>query len=118
MEASGDLGSGGLSVLDDGPEGNSCRPSIDVLFESLVRRAPAVIACLLTGMGRDGAAGLLALRAAGARTIAEDESTCTVLGMPHEAIRLGAAEAVLPSDAIARRIVALVAEARPGPERR
>jgi two-component system chemotaxis response regulator CheB len=74
-------------------ERHSCRPSVDVLFESLAReRAASVVACLLTGMGRDGAAGLLALRRAGARTIAQSEESCVIYGMPREAVQLGAAE--------------------------
>jgi two-component system chemotaxis response regulator CheB len=83
------------------PERHSCRPSVDVLFQSLAREhGPVTAACLLTGMGRDGAAGLLALRQAGARTVAQDEQTSAVYGMPREAVRLGAAEMVLPLDQI------------------
>ncbi len=79
------------------PERHSCRPSIDVLFESLARDNPRdTLACLLTGMGRDGAQGLLALRRSGAQTIAQDEDTCVVYGMPREAALLGAAERILP----------------------
>jgi two-component system chemotaxis response regulator CheB len=83
------------------PERHSCRPSVDVLFQSLAREhGPVTAGCLLTGMGRDGADGLLALRRAGARTVAQDEQTSTVYGMPREAARLGAAELVLPLDQI------------------
>lgn len=79
------------------PEKNSCRPSVDVLFESVARECgAAATGCLLTGMGRDGAAGLLALKNAGAITIAQDEATCVVYGMPREAVLLGAAQLVLP----------------------
>ena len=79
------------------PERHSCRPSIDVLFESIAREnARDAVGCLLTGMGRDGASGLLALRRAGAQTIAQDEETCVVYGMPREAALLGAAERILP----------------------
>ncbi|MDB5806744.1 MAG: response regulator receiver modulated CheB methylesterase [Betaproteobacteria bacterium] len=79
------------------PERHSCRPSVDVLFESLAREhGAAVAACLLTGMGRDGAAGLLEIRRAGGHTIAQDEETSVVYGMPREAVLLGAAERVLP----------------------
>lgn len=79
------------------PERHSCRPSIDVLFESIAREnARETLACLLTGMGRDGAPGLLALRRAGAQTIAQDEDTSVVYGMPREAALLGAAERILP----------------------
>jgi two-component system chemotaxis response regulator CheB len=82
--------------LEDGPERHSCRPSVDELFESVARElGPAAIGCLLTGMGRDGAEGLAAMRRAGAATVVEDESTCVVFGMPREAIRLGAAQHVV-----------------------
>jgi two-component system, chemotaxis family, protein-glutamate methylesterase/glutaminase len=82
-------------VLD--PPRHSCRPSVDVLFESLAAElGPLVVACLMTGMGRDGAAGLLALRRSGALTIAQDEATSVVYGMPREAVLLGAADRVLP----------------------
>jgi two-component system, chemotaxis family, protein-glutamate methylesterase/glutaminase len=78
-------------------ERHSCRPSVDALFESLAREhGGGVLAALLTGMGRDGAAGLLEIRRAGGLTIAQDESTSIVYGMPWEAVRLGAAERVLP----------------------
>ena len=73
------------------------RPSVDVLFLSVAEAAGAeAIGVLLTGMGADGAQGLLKMRRAGARTIAQDEATCVVFGMPREAIALGAAEQVLP----------------------
>ncbi len=73
--------------LSDAPERHSCRPSVDVLFESLaISDGSRVAACLLTGMGKDGAFGLLQLRRAGALTIAQDESTCVVYGMPREAV--------------------------------
>jgi two-component system chemotaxis response regulator CheB len=79
------------------PPRHSCRPSIDVLFESLAREnGPATAACLLTGMGRDGASGLLEIRRAGGATLAQDESTSVVYGMPREAVLLGAANQVLP----------------------
>jgi two-component system chemotaxis response regulator CheB len=89
--------SSGRFRLTNAAERNSCRPSVDVLFESLAREyGRSVTACLLTGMGRDGAAGLLEIRRAGGLTIAQDEATSVVFGMPHEAVRLGAAERVLP----------------------
>jgi two-component system, chemotaxis family, protein-glutamate methylesterase/glutaminase len=85
-----------LELISDPPR-HSCRPSIDVLFESLARElGPRALGCLLTGMGRDGAPGLLAMRQAGSGTIAQDEATCVVYGMPREAVLLGAAERVLP----------------------
>jgi len=78
------------------------RPSVDVLFKSVARLAgPAAVGVILTGMGRDGAEGLLEMRRAGARTIGQDESTCIVYGMPKAAWSLGAVERQLPLDAIA-----------------
>jgi two-component system chemotaxis response regulator CheB len=92
---------GRLALIDE-PERHSCRPSVDVLFESLARECGGeAAACLLTGMGRDGALGLLALRRAGASTIAQDEATSIVYGMPREAAILGAAERILPLGEIA-----------------
>jgi two-component system chemotaxis response regulator CheB len=90
---------GGRMRLSGGPERHSCRPAVDVLFESLARECgPTTVACLLTGMGRDGALGLRAIRDAGGLTIAEAESSCVVYGMPREAARLGAASSILPLD--------------------
>jgi two-component system chemotaxis response regulator CheB len=101
---------GGTLRLTDGPERNSCRPSIDVLFESMARSfGAASAACLLTGMGRDGAAGLLAIRQAGGVTIAQDEASSVVYGMPREAVRLGAAQYVLPLGAIGPAVADLAA---------
>jgi len=95
--------------LTDDPERHSCRPSVDVLFESVAREyGTAAIACLLTGMGRDGASGLLDIRKAGGFTIAQDEASCIVYGMPREAILLGAAASVLPLAEIGRTLAALV----------
>ncbi len=89
-------------------ERHSCRPSVDVLFESVaIAYGPAAAGCLLTGMGRDGAAGLLAIRQAGGPTIAQDEATSVVYGMPREAVLLGAAERVLPLEQIAPALAAL-----------
>ena len=86
-----------LMLLDEPPL-HSCKPAIDYLFRSIAKSAHAAhtVACLMTGMGRDGAAGLLELRKAGAHTIAQDEATCVIYGMPREAVRLGAAERILP----------------------
>ena len=106
--------SGGKLRLTRTPERNSCRPSIDVLFESCAQELGAgAVGCLLTGMGKDGAAGLLAIRRAGGRTIAQDEATSVVFGMPREAILLGAAEQVLALDQIAPRL-GVLADARAG----
>jgi two-component system chemotaxis response regulator CheB len=101
--------------LSSDAERNSCRPSVDVLFESLAREhGTATAACLLTGMGKDGAAGLLALRRAGALTFAQDEASCVVFGMPKAAIELGAAERVLPLDQIAPALTAIAPIVDPG----
>jgi two-component system chemotaxis response regulator CheB len=94
--------------LSNAPERHSCRPSVDVLFESVASDLGArVAACLLTGMGKDGAAGLLAIRRAGGATIVQDETTSIVFGMPREAIALGAAERVLPLGEIAPALAAV-----------
>lgn len=93
------------------PRDAAHKPSIDVLFTSLVKRSRPGIAALLTGMGRDGAQGLAALRAAGWRTIAQDEATSVVYGMPKAAAELKAAALVLPLDQIGAAIVRLVEEA-------
>ena len=78
--------------LHDGPQLHHQRPAVDELFNSLARlRGVPIVAALLTGMGADGADGLLALRQAGAETIAEDEHSCIVFGMPREAIARNAA---------------------------
>jgi two-component system chemotaxis response regulator CheB len=90
------------------PERHSCRPAVDVLFESVAREyGSAAAACLLTGMGRDGALGLLKLRQAGGMTIAQDEATSVVHGMPGEAIALGAARRILPLDQIGAFVATL-----------
>ncbi len=86
------------------------RPSVDVLFDSVAAAAGRdAIAALLTGMGADGAQGMLRLKRAGARTIAQDEATCVVFGMPREAIRMGAADRVSPLSRIAGELMELCA---------
>lgn len=94
---------GGFRVeLVDGPPVNRHKPSVDVLFRSVAQAAgPHSAGAILTGMGDDGADGLLEMRQAGALTIAQDEATSTVFGMPREAIKRGAARIVLPLDRIA-----------------
>jgi len=102
----------GRLQLSDAPARHSCKPSVDVLFEAVARDyGPRVAACLLTGMGRDGASGLLALRKSGAATFAQDEQSCVVYGMPREAVLLGAAERVLRPQAIARAFGELAQQA-------
>lgn len=87
-----------VEVLD-GPPVNRHKPSVDVLFRSAAKAGgPNVLGIIMTGMGDDGARGLLAMREAGAITLAQDEATCVVFGMPKEAIRMGAAVAIHPLD--------------------
>jgi two-component system chemotaxis response regulator CheB len=91
----------------DGPPVNFARPSVDVLLESTAAIAGRnAVGVLLTGMGSDGARGLSAMRTAGAHTIAEDERTCVVFGMPRAAVELGAAVEVVELPAIAGRVLA------------
>ena len=93
-------------ITKDGPAVHHQRPSVDVLFHSVAKQVGAnAVGVILTGMGADGAAGLLAMRQAGAQTLAQDEKSCVVFGMPKEAIHMGAAEQVVPLDAMAGRIV-------------
>jgi two-component system chemotaxis response regulator CheB len=98
-----------IARLKDGPAVHHQRPAVDVLFDSVARCAGRnAVGVLLTGMGADGASGLLAMRTSGAVTLAEDESTCVVFGMPKEAIKMGAAMQVLPLHEMAQGILAAV----------
>jgi two-component system chemotaxis response regulator CheB len=108
---------GRFHLTQDAPR-HSCRPSIDTLFESAAEGfGPAVIASLLTGMGRDGAAGLLAVRRAGGFTIAQDEESSVVYGMPREAMLLGAVERQLPLGQIGPALGELAAHSCEGTAR-
>lgn len=92
---------------------NRHRPSVDVLFQSVAKVAGRnAVAALLTGMGNDGAQGLLDLRQSGAHTVAQDEASCVVYGMPRTAVELGAAEEVLPLDKIAGQLMNWVQSGR------
>lgn len=92
--------------ITDGPPVHAVKPAVDILFKSVADVAGAnAIGAILTGMGSDGAAGLLAMRRAGARTVAQDEASCVVFGMPMEAIRIGAAEKVVPLHDVARAMI-------------
>lgn len=85
------------------------RPSVDVLFNSSAEYAGAnAIGVILTGMGADGATGLLKMREAGARTVAQDEESCVVYGMPKEAVKAGAVEKIMPLDRIAQEVINLL----------
>jgi two-component system chemotaxis response regulator CheB len=93
-------------VITDDPPENHCRPSVDTLFRSMAHEyGGQVLAAILTGMGKDGVSGMKLLKEVGASTIAQDEATCAVFGMPQEAIRAGIVDRVLPLDQIARAIV-------------
>jgi two-component system chemotaxis response regulator CheB len=93
--------------IKDGPMVCYQRPAVDVLFHSVAQAAGSdATGAILTGMGSDGAQGMLAMKKAGARTIAQDEASCVVFGMPREAIRHGAVDRVLPLSAIAEAILA------------
>ncbi|AKU94043.1 Chemotaxis response regulator protein-glutamate methylesterase CheB [Labilithrix luteola] len=95
----------GVQLLDAPPVGHH-RPSVDILFDSCARAAgPNATGVILTGMGGDGARGMLAMRRAGATTLAEDESTCVVFGMPKEAIACGAVDHVVPLDRMAAALL-------------
>jgi two-component system, chemotaxis family, protein-glutamate methylesterase/glutaminase len=106
-------GAGARVRVFDGLLVSGHRPSVDVLFRSARRTRMRIVAALLTGMGADGAEGMQQLRRHGAHTIAQNEATCVVFGMPAEAIALGAATDVLPLDDIAPAILAAAASHTP-----
>jgi two-component system, chemotaxis family, protein-glutamate methylesterase/glutaminase len=94
--------------VKDGPLVNRHRPSVDVLFRSTAQYAGNnSIGIIMTGMGADGAKGLLEMKNAGARTIAQDEKSCVVFGMPKEAIKLEAADKIMPLDKIAAQVMSM-----------
>ena len=97
-----------IRITDDPPE-NNCRPSVDYLFRSAALQFPGrAVAAILTGMGNDGAQGLKLLKRGGCATIAQDEATCVVYGMPREAALTGAVDLVAPLLKIAPAIVRAV----------
>jgi two-component system chemotaxis response regulator CheB len=99
-----------LRITDDPPE-NGCKPAVDYLFRSAALQFPGrAVATILTGMGNDGTAGLRLLKRGGCRSIAQDEATCVVFGMPKEAIAAGLIDTVAPLDRIAAAIVRSVRE--------
>ena len=105
--------SGGNYVVNikDGPLVHYQRPSVDVLFRSVAKSAGKnAVGAILTGMGADGAKGLLEMRESGAYTIAQDEATCVVFGMPKEAIGMGAADTVVPLSQISQVIIKALQE--------
>lgn len=110
----GETGGKRTCILSNAVPVNRHRPSVDVLFQSVAAHplAKRTSAALLTGMGKDGALGLLALRGAGAHTVAQNEETCVVYGMPREAVNIGAAEEIKPLQQIA---ASLMQRTRKGP---
>jgi two-component system chemotaxis response regulator CheB len=99
-----------MTELYQGPPVNRHRPSVDVLFRSAANIAGAnALGVILTGMGKDGAQGMLEMRQAGAYTIAQDEASCVVFGMPKEAIAMGGACEIAPLQTIARRTLEYLA---------
>ena len=93
-------------AIEEGPYVCRHRPSVDVMFRTAAQNAGAnAMGVLLTGMGDDGARGLLEMRVMGSHTVAQDEETSIVFGMPREAIELGAAEKVLPLQKVAEEIL-------------
>ncbi|MBN2281741.1 MAG: chemotaxis response regulator protein-glutamate methylesterase [Candidatus Marinimicrobia bacterium] len=94
--------------IKDGPLVTRHRPSVDVLFKSVARYAGKnAVGVIMTGMGRDGAAGMKLMHESGAKTIAQDEKSCIVFGMPNEAIKLGAADHVLSLEKIPAKMLEL-----------
>lgn len=103
--------------LVERPPVNGHRPSVDVLFDSVAELAGRnAVGVILTGMGRDGAAGLLKMRHAGARTLGQNEKTCVVYGMPRVAYELGAVEQQLPLAAIGEEVLKMTAARKEGTE--
>jgi len=99
--------------VKDGPRVHHQRPAVDILFASVAKHAGRnAIGAIFTGMGADGARGLLQMREAGAYTIAQDEASCVVFGMPREAIKMGAAVDILPLGEIAHALQAAVTRER------
>ena len=95
-----------MTKLDQGPPVNRHRPSVDVLFNSAaVNAGKNAVGVILTGMGRDGAAGMLEMKKAGAYNLAQDEASCVVFGMPKEAIAIGATHDVGPLHELPRRVM-------------
>jgi two-component system chemotaxis response regulator CheB len=98
-----------LTRLDQGPPVNRHRPSVDVLFQSAaVNAGRNAVGVILTGMGRDGAAGMLEMKKAGAYNLAQDEASCVVFGMPREAIAIGATHDVAPLRELPGRVLGYI----------
>jgi two-component system chemotaxis response regulator CheB len=101
-----------IRITDD-PAENNCRPSVDYLFRSAALHFPGrSVAAILTGMGNDGTDGMRMLKRGGSITIAQDEASCVVFGMPREAIMAGVVDTVVPLSRIAESIVRAIGEFR------
>ena len=95
--------------VKNGPRVHYQRPSVDVLFQSVAKNAGSnAVGVMLTGMGADGAKGMLAMQQSGAHTMAQDEATCVVYGMPKEAVKLGAVDDIVPLPKIPRAIISVL----------
>jgi two-component system chemotaxis response regulator CheB len=95
-----------MTELSQSPPVNHHRPSVEVLFRSVAQNAGKnVIGVMLTGMGKDGAIGMLEMRQAGAYNFAQDEATCVVYGMPREAVAVGAVDEVVPIQDMAQKVL-------------
>jgi two-component system chemotaxis response regulator CheB len=95
--------------IKTGPMVHHQRPAVDILFKSTAKYAGSnAIGVILTGMGADGAEGLLEMKQAGAGTIAQDEASCVVFGMPKEAIQMGAVDKILPLSQIPNEIIRMI----------
>jgi two-component system chemotaxis response regulator CheB len=106
-----------LTRIKDGPRVHYQRPSVDVLFQSVAKSAARnVVGVMLTGMGADGAKGMLAMKNSGAYTLAQDEATCVVYGMPKEAVKLGAVDKVVPLPDIPQAIINALVHATKAPK--
>lgn len=96
--------------LNQGPPVNRHRPSVDVLFRSAANVAGAnAVGVILTGMGKDGALGMLEMKQSGAYNFAQDEASCVVFGMPKEAIAQGGVDEIVPLNKMAERVMAWLA---------
>jgi two-component system chemotaxis response regulator CheB len=104
-----EIADGGVIRIHDGPEVNGCRPSVDVTMKSAARVfGRRAVGLVMTGMGRDGAEGLAAIKSAGGQTFAQDRESSVIWGMPRAAVELGAASEVLGLDHIADRLAKIV----------
>jgi two-component system chemotaxis response regulator CheB len=109
------LSASGVVELDDGPRVHGVRPSVDIALESVAKHfAARSVVAILTGMGVDGGDGAASVRKAGGYVLAEDESTCVVWGMPRAVVERGAADKVVPLEAMAEAITAALSNARVG----